>query len=270
MKPARLAVLGIAIAAGGTAAFLASRSEPPPPVTVGLAPPAPTNTVDVLVAKKDINIGQTISPQDLEWAAWPASNANPAYMRRTNRPDAVEQLSGWMARANIPGGQPVGESNLINAKGSGYMAAMLPQGLRAVATEISAETAAGGFVLPNDRVDVILTRRDREAERQTGIESPVAEVLLSNVKVLAIDQHIEDKTGRALVGRTATLELNQRQVQLLAMGRLMGTMSLALRSLADSGLSKPVSASRPDDDLGDAKRLNIVRFGVTSTTLVPK
>jgi pilus assembly protein CpaB len=264
MKPARLAVLGIAIAAGGTAAFLASRSDAPPPVTVGLAPPAPANTVDVLVAKRDINIGQPISPQDMEWAAWPASTSNPAYVRRANRPDAVEQFAGWIARAAISGGDPIREGNLIDAKGSGYIAAILPSGMRGVATEISAETGAGGFILPNDRVDVILSRRDREAERLTGIESQVAETLLSDVKVLAIDQHIDDKTGRAMVGRTATLELNPRQVETLAMGRLMGTLSLALRSLADSDPSKRGNAPRPDD-LGGAKRLNIVRFGVSST-----
>jgi pilus assembly protein CpaB len=224
---------------------------------------------DVLVAKKDITVGQTLLPQDMEWAAWPASTSNPAYVRRANRPEAVEQLAGWMARAAIAGGDPIRESSLINAKGSGYIAAVLPSGMRAVATEISAETGAGGFVLPNDRVDVILSRRDREAERLTGIESPVAEVLLSDVKVLAIDQHIEDKTGRAIVGRTTTLELNPRQVEMLAMGRLMGGLSLALRSLSDTDPSKRASAPRQDDP-GGAKRLNTVRFGVTSTTLIPK
>ena len=148
------------------------------------------------------------------------------------------------------------------------MAAILPSGMRAVATEISAETGAGGFVLPNDRVDVILSRRDREAERLTGIEFQVAETLLSDVKVLAIDQHVEDKNGRAMVGRTATLELTPRQVETLAMGRLMGTLSLALRSVADSDPSKRAQRAAPGR-AGGAKRLNIVRFGVTTTT-IPK
>jgi pilus assembly protein CpaB len=77
MKPARFAVLGIAIAAGGAAAYLASRSEAPAPVTVGLAPPpAPVDTVDILVAKKEIGKGQSILPQDIEWVAWPASASN--------------------------------------------------------------------------------------------------------------------------------------------------------------------------------------------------
>jgi pilus assembly protein CpaB len=268
MKPARLAVLGIAIAAGGTAAFLASRPEAPQQV-VEAPPPAPANTVDVLVAKKDIGIGQALLPQHMEWVSWPASASNPAFVRRADRPDAIEQLAGSIARSPIASGEPVREGKLIKAKGSGYMAAILPSGMRAVSTEISPETGAGGFILPNDRVDVILSRRDREAERLTGIESQIAETLLSDVKVLAIDQNVEEKNGqRVVVGRTATLEVTPRQVETLAMGRLMGTLSLALRSLADSDPSKR-GQTPPPDESGPTNRFNMVRFGVTTTT-IPK
>jgi pilus assembly protein CpaB len=182
MKPARLAVLGIAIVAGGTAAYLASRPEAPQQVVVAAPAAAPANTVDVLVAKKDIGVGQTLLPQDMEWVSWPASASNPAFVRRADRPDGIEQIAGSIARSPIASGEPVREGKLIKAKGSGYMAAILPSGMRAVSTEISPETGAGGFILPNDRVDVILSRRDREAERLTGIESQIAETLLSDVR----------------------------------------------------------------------------------------
>jgi pilus assembly protein CpaB len=269
MKPARFAVLGIAIAAGGTAAYLASRPEGPQQVVVAAPPPVPANTVDVLVAKKDIGIGQALLPQDMEWVSWPASASNPAFVHRAERPDAIDQIAGSIARSPIASGEPVRESKLIKAKGSGYMAAILPSGMRAVSTEISPETGAGGFILPNDRVDLILSRRDREAERLTGIESQIAETLLSDVKVLAIDQNVEEKNGqRVVVGRTATLELSPRQVETLAMGRLMGTLSLALRSLADSDPSKR-GATPPPDESGPTNRFNMVRFGVTTTT-IPK
>jgi pilus assembly protein CpaB len=268
MKIARLAVLGVAIAAGGIAALLASRSDAPPPAPEPASAVA-VNTVDVLVARKDINIGQTISAQDMEWVAWPTSAANPLYLRRTDRPNAIEQLAGSIARVPIASGEPLREGKLINAKGSGYMAAILPSGMRAVSTEISAETGAGGFILPNDRVDVILSRRDREAERLTGIESQIAETLLSDVRVLAIDQTVEEKNGqKVVVGRTATLELTPRQVETLAMGRLMGSLSLSLRSLADSDPSKRGGTPAPDDS-GPSNRFNMVRFGVTTTT-IPK
>jgi pilus assembly protein CpaB len=163
----------------------------------------------------------------------------------------------------------VRESKLIKAKGSGYMAAILPGGMRAVSTEISPETGVGGFILPNDRVDVILSRRDKEAERLTGVESMIAETLLSDVRVLAIDQTVEEKNGqKVVVGKTATLELTSRQTEMLAMGRLMGTLSLALRSLVDSDPSRHPAAAAIDDT-GTSNRVNMVRFGVTTTT-IPK
>jgi pilus assembly protein CpaB len=267
MKIGRIVVLGIALAAGGGAAMLAGRSELAPPTAP--QPVASIDTVDILVAKKDVNIGQAILAADMGWVAWPTESANPLYVRKTERTDAVEQLAGAIARVPIASGEPLRESKLIKAKGSGYMAAILPAGMRAVSTEISPETGAGGFILPNDRVDVIVSRRDKDAERLTGIESMIAETLLSDLRVLAIDQNVEEKNGqRVVVGKTATLELTSRQAETLAMGRLQGTLSLALRSLADSDPSKPAGAM-PVDDSTVSNRMNMVRFGV-STTIITK
>jgi len=267
MKVARLAVLGIAVVAGGGAALLAGRSDAPPPLPA--APVAAISTVEILIAKKDINIGQALAADDMGWAAWPTESASPLFVRRTDRAGAIEQLAGAIARVPIAGGEPLRESKLIKANGSGYMAAILPAGMRAVSTEISPETGAGGFILPNDRVDVLLTRRDKEAERLTGIESVVAETLLSDVRVLAIDQAVEEKNGqRVVVGKTATLELLPRQAETLGMGRLQGTLSLALRSIVDSDRSKR-PADTPSEDSGASNRVNMVRFGVTTTT-IPK
>jgi pilus assembly protein CpaB len=265
MKTARLVVLGIAVVAGGGAALLAGRSDAPPPVP---PPAAAIDTVEILVAKKDINIGQSIQAADMGWIAWPAEAASPLFVRRTERGDAIEQLAGAIARSPIATDEPLRESKLIKARGSGYLAAILPAGMRAVSTEISPETGAGGFILPNDRVDVILSRRDKEAERLTGVETMVGETLLSDVQVLAIDQAVEEKNGqRVVVGKTATLELTQRQAETLAMGRLMGSLSLALRSLVDSDPSKR-GADLPEDAV-PSSRFNMVRFGVT-TTAIPK
>jgi pilus assembly protein CpaB len=268
MKAARLVVLGVAIAAGGLAAFLASGSDqaaPPPPP----APVAQLETTDILVARNDIGVGQAISAQDLQWQTWPAASAAPAFIRKSDRADAIPQLAGAIARAPLASGEPIRENRLIKANGSGYMAAILPAGMRAISTEISAETGAGGFILPNDRVDVILSRRDREAEKTPGAEPLVAETILRDVRVLAIDQTVEEKNGqRVVVGKTATLELALRQAETLALARQMGTLQLALRSLADADPSK---RSRPDDDDKDRSsgRINMIRFGV-STSALPK
>ncbi len=260
MKPARIIVLVIAVVAGGIAALLAGRSDAPPPP----APVAQLETTDVLIANADIGLGSTVSAQDLRWQTWPVAAAGAGFIRKSNRPDAVNQLVGSIARVPFSAGEPIRESKLIKATGSGYMAAILPSGMRAISVEISPETGAGGFILPNDHVDVILSRRDRAQEKVTGVEAHTSEIIMSNVRVLAIDQAVEEKNGqRVVVGKTATLELSPRQAETLALSRQLGTLSLALRSLVDFN-----SKDQPEPDDGGGRRgsVNIVRFGVTTPT----
>src|SRR6202166_3322834 len=158
MNTARIVVLTIAVGAGGVAAYLASGSDSKPPPA---EPVAQLQTVDVLVAKSDIGLGQTVTPNDMQWQSWPAAAASNTFIRRSERPDATTQIAGSIARSPFIAGEPIREAKLVRADGSGFMAAILPTGMRAISTEISAETGAGGFILPNDRVDVILTRREK-------------------------------------------------------------------------------------------------------------
>ena len=148
--------------------------------------------------------------------------------------------------------------------GSGYMAAALPSGMRAISLDIVPETGASGFILPNDHVDVILTRRDRAAEKAAGVEVITSETILSNVRVLAIGQSVEEKNGQRVVdGKQATLELTPRQAETLALSRQLGTITLVLRSLVDF---KTKDTPEPVDD-GDRKNgVNVVRYGITATT----
>jgi pilus assembly protein CpaB len=264
MKPARIIVLVIALVAGGIAALLASRSdkvETPTP-----APVAQMETVDVLVAANDIALGNAVKPDDLRWQVWPAAAANASFIRKSDRPDAISQLAPSIARAPFAAGEPIREAKLIKADGSGYMAAILPSGMRAISIEISAETGAGGFILPNDHVDVILSRRDKEAEKAAGVEIHTSETILTNVRVLAIDQTVEEKNGtRVVVGKTATLELAPHQAETLTRAKQMGVITLALRSIADFNKAGEVVA----DDAGGRRGINVVRFGV-STMATPK
>ena len=262
MKPARIIVLVVAVAAGGVAAMLAGRS--PETVVIAPEPAQKIETVDVLTAKGDIAMGQIVSGQDLQWQIWPLAAASQNFIKRNERPEALDQLAGSIARTPFVIGEPIREAKLIKANGSGFMAAMLPSGMRALSTEISPENGAGGFILPNDRVDVILTRREREAGRSAG-DTQTSETILTNVRILAIDQTVEEKNGqRVVVGKTATLEVTPRQAETLALSRQLGTLSLALRSLIDANRS-------PEEPVDDGKRnarneVNMVRFGVTTTT----
>src|SRR3954453_13273011 len=269
MKAARLVVLVVAVAAGGVAALLAGRSgeeAPPPP-----APVATTqiDTVDILVAKTDIALGHGVSAQDMQWQIWPVQAASPSFIRRSEKPDAIVTLTGAIARGPCVAGEPMREGKLIKANGSGYMAAVLDKGMRAISTEISPETGAGGFILPNDHVDVILSRRERDADKVGGGgDSHSSETIMANIRVLAIDQTLGEKDGqKVVIGRTPALELTPRQAEQLALSRQLGTMSLALRSLADAG----ETALPTDDDRASGKRagINTVRFGV-STMTTPK
>src|SRR5262245_30274083 len=137
MKAARIVVLGVAVVAGGLAAYLAAGDSPPPPAP---QPVAKFDTVDVLVAKTDIGMGQTIKAPDIGWQQWPASSAGSLLIRRSSDPNAIETYDGAIARMPIASGEPLRDSKVIKAKGSGFMAAILPQGMRAISTEISPET----------------------------------------------------------------------------------------------------------------------------------
>jgi pilus assembly protein CpaB len=261
MKAARLVVLTVAIAAGGVAALLAGRSEKPPEVKTEAAPKI--DTIDILVARSDILMGQAVSPGDVQWQAWPAATATGNFIRRTDRPNAIETLAGSIARNPFVAGEPIREAKLVNAKGSGFMAAILPTGMRAVSTQISPETSAGGFILPNDHVDVILTRRDRDADKSGAGETKTSETVLSNIRVLAIDQNVEEKNGqKVVVGKTATLELTPGQAETLVLSQQVGTLSLSLRSIVDGQQNTPSG----DNDKGGHNAVNVVRFGVGTMT----
>jgi pilus assembly protein CpaB len=265
MNTARIVVVTIALGAGGVAAYLASGSDPKPQVA---APVAQLPTVDVLVAKADIPLGQPVGPGDVQWQTWPADTASGSFIKRTDRPDATTQIVGSIARSPFIQGEPIRDQKLVRADGSGFMAAILPSGMRAVSTEISPETGAGGFILPNDRVDVILSKHDKNPDRASSGDVVNSEIILSNVRVLAIDQTVEEKNGqKVVVGKTATLEVKPDQSESLARARQSGTLSLALRSLADANAPEV----KTDEDRG-AKRegINIVRYGIPTMSTSQK
>jgi pilus assembly protein CpaB len=264
MNTARIVVLIIALGAGGVAAYLASGSDNKP---APAQPVAQLDTVDVLVAKSDIGLGQTVKPEDLQWQTWPASTASNTFIRRSDRPDATTQVAGSIARAPFIAGEPIREQKLVKADGSGFMAAILPTGMRAVSTEISPETASGGFILPNDRVDVIRTMHVKDPSNSAAPDIVVSQIILTNIRVLAIDQAPKEKDGQnTLIGRTVTLELKPEQTSTLAAARQAGSLSLALRSIADGN-----AVEVPDDNA--AKRgvsVNVVRYGVPTQTTAQK
>lgn len=193
-------------------------------------------TVDVLTALKDINMGERFVDGSTSWKPWPVENVTDAMITRDEKPDAREAYLSARARLAIFEGETILEKKLVLPGESGFMSAILPKGMRAIAVAVSERSGAGGFILPNDRVDVILTRK---LDNPQGTDKIVnSEVVLSNVRVLAINQtYRQDKDGESVTvteGKTATLELDPRQTEILVMIESAGELSLALRSIAEN------------------------------------
>jgi pilus assembly protein CpaB len=174
-------------------------------------------------------------------------------------PEATPRIAGSIARAPFIAGEPIREPKLVKADGSGFMAAILPTGMRAISTEISPETGAGGFILPNDRVDVILSKR----EKNPDAPAPRYRQLRSHPdqRPRARDRPGAEGKGRPerRVGKTVTLELKPEQAETLARARQSGTLALALRSIADVN-----AVEKETDDRGPRRGegVNIVRYGI--------
>lgn len=254
MKPVKIVILGLSIAAA-TAAYmwadgmLARQKK----VVVVEKPQSGTEMVEVLVASKDISIGDKLTDAQVKWAAWPREAASGQFMVRSQGQATAQTIAGTIARSSFVMGEPIIKGKIVDANGSGFLSAILPAGKRASSVQISAEIGAGGFILPNDHVDVVLTRRANNGA--------ASETILKNIRVLAIDQKIEEKNGqKAVVGTTATLELLPEQVETLTVAKLSGSLALALRSLAD------VKNTQTEDEQtasSDRSSTTIVRFGVT-------
>jgi len=250
-------VLAIAFTAAVGAAWVAKKivSGPREVETVERT----VGATDVLVAATDINLGDSVRADNLKWQQWPIEGVTPGLITRNAKPDAPAQLSGAVARAPFIAGEPIKEQKLIKISEGGVMAAILPSGMRAISTPIREETSAGGFILPNDRVDVILSHKMRVGSK----EEPVSEAVLRNVRVLAIGQQIENKDGeKVATGKTATLELTPRQAEVLALAQSMGEISLSLRSLADAAPGQSEATAK----IGDAysNSVKFLKYGVPS------
>jgi pilus assembly protein CpaB len=276
MKPARIAVICIAaVAAIGLALVVrAMGSSSGEPVAVAAAEPA-RPMAKVLVAARDLAPGQRLTDADLEWKDWPADEVNPAFItdgsvsvpqaepaegeataapaEEEAKPEgavarvtrAAEELTGGgvkteylgsVVREPILAGEPIVGRKIVRAGDSGYLAAYLEPGMRAMAVAVSTETAAGGFILPGDRVDVIVTvELERRSEEDANQPKFASQLVLQNVKVLAIDQSTRaEDDQQAVVGATATLEIAPSDTETLALAKAAGVLSLTLRSYADT------------------------------------
>lgn len=275
MSPMRLIILvGAALAAIAAAFLVRNMSSQGPAV----APVAQTETIvetrevsetKVLVARRDLRVGDMVSEADMEWAPWPEQNVVRGYATEEDNPEALEQYVGSIVRVPIYDREPMLAQKLVLKSDTGTMAALLSPGMRAISVEISTESASGGFILPNDRVDVILTHEVEVQTSDSVTERTATETILQNVRVLAIDQIFnkeEDDETASVIGNTATLEVTAREAELIALGQRMGTLSLSLRPWSDVSEAEPRGARTDllDGGFGSGGSVTIYRNGKMS------
>ena len=245
MSPIRLIILlGAAIAAVAAAFLVRNMAQAGPS-----AAPAQTQTVvetrevsqtKVLVTRRDLEIGDLLSVEDMVWSDWPEKSVADGYRTEEDYPESIEEFAGSIVRVPMYRSEPVVPHKLVQKGDTSMMAALLPQGMRAMSVEISTESASGGFILPNDYVDVLVTYEVEYESNGKKVSQPTSSTIVRNVRVLAIDQmHVQDEEGRPVqIGDTATLELMPDEAELVALAQSIGEVSLALRSWSDAGESE--------------------------------
>ena len=292
MSPVRLIILLIAAGAAIGAVFLVRSVQSPAPAaaaaesTVAAAPvPVEIPLKQILVANATIPAGKFVSLDDLKWQGWPADSQMESFIDQEKEPEALEKMVGAVARFDIVAGEPVTRTKLQHPGTAGFMSVMLTPGMRAVSIEIETETAAGGFIQPNDRVDVIVTREvENTSGNSNALQGIRSDLILSNIRVLAIDhvygtpvaegaeEEVRTGQGAVIVGSRATLELTERDATLVNTARKAGELSLTLRSIAD--LSAPQGATNTgrmyrDGVSQDAEGVRVYRYGTETVATAP-
>jgi pilus assembly protein CpaB len=281
MNTQRIAVLGLALVAACGAAFLVrGMMGGGTPQVVASAPAPQIKMSEVLVAADTLMPGQLLVADKVRWEKWPASSVNANFVTRDAVASAEDAIKETVVRSPIQSGQPIAINAIVRGKASGYMAATLTPGMRAVAIVVTTESGAGGFILPNDHVDLILTQKSNDNPPRVR-----ARTFMRGVRVLAVDQvYKEEKDQKTVLAKTATLELTPVQAETVARAQSMGQVTLTLRPLAepDALAAVPPGAKPVAEPLGDGlsdsfdapatkapPQVAIIRYGV-SARVAPK
>jgi pilus assembly protein CpaB len=216
---------------------------------------------EVLVANTNLTPGQALSAGQVRWEKWPTAAVDPSFITHQTAGSVEQATKGAVVRAVILPGQPIASTAIVHGDASGFMAATLTDGMRAISITISADSSAGGFILPNDRVDVILTRKP-----QNNSARGFAKTILSNLRVLAVDQTFrQDKDTRTVVGKTATVEVTPEQAEVVAAATISGVLSLSLRPLSDANVAVLDDTAHRHHGSANDGLVSVIRYGMSGT-----
>ena len=261
MNTQRMLILGMAAVAAGGAALLARGLMGGGTPKVAAAMPSPVAMSEVLVAASDVQPGQHLDGAQVRWQSWPRKSVDSSFITRDRSPNLTVAVNGTVARAPIVAGEPITDAKIVHSDAAGVMAAMITPGMRATSMNVTTDTGSGGFILPNDRVDVITTIQTSEQPKRYR-----SETLLQNLRVLAMDQtYKEDKGQKVIVAKTATLEVTPEQAEMIAHAQMSGSLSLELRGLADSSASALAASALGAEQAGNNTPIEVVRYGLPRT-----
>ena len=238
-----------------------TKAPPPPPPDTAMA-----NMVKVLVARNDIGLGTLTAESHFRWQEYPEAAVPQDVVKCVGTaPCSMREHANRIARVPIAKDEIITGIKLVKAGEGGVLASILPQGMRAISAKITEDSAVGKLILPNDHVDVLLSKREKNPDSK-GPDLVSSEIILTNIRVLAIDQAPKEKDGtNTLVGKTVTLELKPEQAETLGRARQSGTLSLALRSLVDV---KTVEVKA--DEIKRNEGVNVIRYGIASQQSIQK
>ena len=239
-----LIMAGLAVAFGATSylagnRWLESQAEARLSELESRNPASPVELGSVVVAAEALRFGQKLTADKLKLVQWP-KDALPEGAFST-----IEEVIADGERKAIKGiepGEPVLAVKLTGENGRAGLAGIIADGMRAVTIPVDMVNGVGGLVLPGDRVDIVLTRRDREEGEQT------ANIIMENVKVLSIDQEADSRADAAKIAQTVTLETDTEGAQKLALSTSLGRLSLLLRSAGDDETVRSGELSGSDFD----------------------
>ncbi len=234
--PVRLvALIMLALsAAGGTALMVRDWVSAQRAVAVAAAPVRAVKepTDEVLVARRSLPAGTLLKPDHVTWQAWPKEGVNEIYIVKGKAKQ--DEMLGAVVRAGVTKGEPITTARIVKPGDRGFLAAVLKPGMRAVSVQVNATTGISGFVFPGDRIDLILSHGIQVDVTEGTRQRRASETVLSDVRVLAVDQKTDDQDGTPSVAKTATLEVTPKQAELVAVAVELGKLSLSLHALTPS------------------------------------
>src|SRR5665213_927351 len=185
----------------------------------------------VMVAAKSLPAGHFIKAEDLAWQSWPDQNTPPAYM--VQGAVAPDMIVGSVVRNGIAQGEPITDIRIVKKGDRGFLAAVLAPGFRAITVQLQPNAGLSGLVIPGDRVDLILTMT-LPAAGKDAVERRVSETALQDIRVIAVDQRLDDQSTDAPTAKTTTLEVTPKQAEIVTLLTDMGKLSMTLRSVGSA------------------------------------